>query len=80
MNVKVVTIAMEPIIIVIPLLFEEEKMVYPWTLLDFVVLLGFIIEDGFLKVEVEMSNMQIWDKNDEKRATIDLGQWKKKVL
>ena len=64
----------------IPLLFEKKKRVSPQTFLDFVVLLGFIIEDGFLKVEVEMSNMQIWDKNDEKRATIDLGQWKKKLL
>ena len=51
MNDKVVTIAMEPIIIVIPLLFEEEKMVYPQTLLDFVFLLGFILENEFMKVE-----------------------------
>ena len=51
MNVKVVTIAMEPIIIVIPLLFEEEKMVYLRTLLDFVFLLGFILENEFMKVE-----------------------------
>lgn len=57
MNVEAVTIVMEPIIVVIPLLFEDEKRVSPQTLLDFVVLLGFILEDGFLKVEVERGNM-----------------------
>ena len=50
---------MDPIIIMIPLLFEKKKRVSPQTFLDFVVLLGFIIEDGFLKVEVEMGNLQI---------------------
>ena len=58
MNVEVLTIEMEPIIIVISLLFEEEKRVSPLTLLDFVVLLGFILEDGFMKVEVEKGNIQ----------------------
>ena len=57
MNVKAITIVMKPIIVVIPLLFEEEKRVSLQMLLDFVVLLGFILEDGFLKVEVEMGNM-----------------------
>lgn len=58
MNVEVVTITMEPIIVVIPLLFEGEKRVSPQTFLDFIVFLGFILEDGFLKVEVERGNMQ----------------------
>lgn len=58
MNVEVVTIVMEPIIIVIPLLIEEEKRVSPQTFLDFIVFLGFILEDGFMKVKVERDNMQ----------------------
>ena len=58
MNVEVVTTAMEPIIIVIPLLFEEEKRVSLQTFLNFIVFIGFILKDGFLKVEVERGNMQ----------------------
>ena len=58
MNVEVLTIEMEPIIIVISLLFEEEKRVSLQTFLDFVALLGFILEDGFMKVEVEKENIQ----------------------
>ena len=57
MNIEVVAIAIEPIIVVIPLIFEEEKRVSSWTFLDFVALPGFILEDGFLKLEVEMGNM-----------------------
>ena len=68
MNDKVVTIAMEPIIIVIPLLFEEEKMVYLRTLLDFVFLLGFILENEFMKVE--KGNMQRGEGNDEERVAV----------
>ena len=80
MNVEVLTIEMEPIIIVISLLFEEEKRVSLQTFLDFVALLGFILEDGFMKVEVEKGNIQRWKESDEKRATVDLGQWKKKLF
>ena len=43
----------------IPLLFEKKKRVSLRTFLDFVALLRFIIEDGFLKFEVEMGNIQI---------------------
>ena len=56
MNIDVVAIAMESIV-VIPLIFEEEKRVSSWMFLDFVALPGFILEDGFLKLEVEMGNM-----------------------
>ena len=56
MNIDVVAIAMESIV-VIPLIFEEEKKVSSWLFLDFVALHGFILEDGFLKLEVEMGNM-----------------------
>ena len=57
MNIEVVAIAIEPIIVVIPLIFEEEKRVSSWMFLDFVALPGFILKDGFLKLEVEMGNM-----------------------
>ena len=57
LNVKIVTIAMEPIIVVIPLLFEEKKRVSPRIFLNFVALLRFFLEDRFLKVEVERGNM-----------------------
>ena len=57
MNIDVVAIAMESIIVVIPLIFEEEKKVSSWMFLDFVALHGFILEDGFLELEVEMGNM-----------------------
>ena len=56
MNIDVVAIAMESIV-VIPLIFEEEKKVSSWMFLDFVALHGFILEDGFLELEVEMGNM-----------------------
>ena len=56
MNIDVVAIAMESIV-VIPLIFEEEKKVSSWLFLDFVALHGFILEDGFLELEVEMGNM-----------------------
>ena len=56
MNIDVVAIAMESIV-VIPLIFEEEKRVSSWMFLDFVALHGFILEDGFLELEVEMGNM-----------------------
>ena len=57
MNVEVVTIEMESIIVVIPLLFKEEKRVSLQMFLNFVALLGFILEDGFMKVEVEKGNI-----------------------
>ena len=47
MNVEVLTIEMEPIIAMIPLLFEEEKRVSLQTFLDFVALL-----DSSLKMDL----------------------------
>ena len=62
MNIKVITIAMESIIVVIPFLFAKEKRLSPQTLLDFITLLVFIFGDGFLKFEVEKGNIQRWGK------------------
>lgn len=57
MNIKVIAIAIESIIVVIPFLFAKEKRLYPQILLDFIALLRFIFGDGFLKCEVERGNV-----------------------
>ena len=62
MNIKVIAIAMESIIVVIPFLFAKEKRLYPQILLDFIDLLRFIFGDGFLKFEVEMGNIKRWGR------------------
>lgn len=57
-NIEVIVITMELIVTMVPLPFEEEKRVSLWTFLNFIALLKFILEDGFMKLEIEKGNMQ----------------------
>ena len=57
-NSEIIVITMELNVTVIPLPFEQEKRVSLWTFLNFIVLLKFILDDGFMKLDIEKGNMQ----------------------